>query len=65
MARHRAPPYGRRMITELGHFALILAFGVAIVQMVVPLVGAHNRWPGWMAVAEPAAAPISRFGWWC
>ena len=43
------------MITELGHFALILAFGVAIVQMVVPLVGAHKRWPGWMAVAEPAA----------
>jgi cytochrome c-type biogenesis protein CcmF len=43
------------MITELGHFALILAFGVAIVQMVVPLIGAHKRWPGWMAVAEPAA----------
>ena len=44
------------MITELGHFALILAFAVAIVQMVVPLVGAHKRWPGWMAVAEPAAS---------
>jgi len=43
------------MITELGHFALILAFGVAIVQMVVPMIGAYNRWPGWMAVAEPAA----------
>jgi cytochrome c-type biogenesis protein CcmF len=43
------------MITELGHFALILAFVVAIVQMIVPLVGAHKRWPGWMAVAEPAA----------
>jgi cytochrome c-type biogenesis protein CcmF len=43
------------MITELGHFALILAFMVAIVQMVVPMVGAHKRWPGWMAVAEPAA----------
>ncbi|PXW83079.1 cytochrome c-type biogenesis protein CcmF [Ruegeria sp. P4] len=43
------------MITELGHFALILAFMIAIVQMVVPLIGAHNRWPGWMAVAEPAA----------
>ncbi|UMA66673.1 heme lyase CcmF/NrfE family subunit [Roseivivax marinus] len=43
------------MITELGHFALILAFLVAIVQAVVPLVGAHKRWPGWMAVAEPAA----------
>ncbi|WP_439149668.1 heme lyase CcmF/NrfE family subunit [Sulfitobacter sp.] len=43
------------MITELGHFALILAFGVAIVQAVVPLIGAYKRWPGWMAVAEPAA----------
>ncbi|AAV95158.1 heme lyase CcmF/NrfE family subunit [Ruegeria pomeroyi] len=43
------------MITELGHFALILAFMVAIVQMVVPLIGAHKRWPGWMALAEPAA----------
>jgi len=43
------------MITELGHFSLILAFCVAIIQAVVPLVGAHRRWPGWMAVAEPAA----------
>jgi cytochrome c-type biogenesis protein CcmF len=43
------------MITELGHFALILAFMVAIVQMIVPLVGAQKRWSGWMAVAEPAA----------
>ena len=43
------------MITELGHFALILAFMVAIVQAVVPMVGAQKRWSGWMAVAEPAA----------
>ena len=43
------------MITELGHFALILAFLVACVQAVVPLIGAHKRWPGWSAVAEPAA----------
>ena len=43
------------MITELGHFALVLAFMAAIVQMIVPMVGAHKRWPGWMAVAEPAA----------
>ncbi|MHA6343981.1 heme lyase CcmF/NrfE family subunit [Roseivivax sp. CAU 1761] len=43
------------MITELGHVALILAFFVAIVQTVVPLVGAQRRWAGWMAVAEPAA----------
>lgn len=43
------------MITELGHFALILAFLVAIVQSIVPMIGAYKRWPGWMAVAEPAA----------
>lgn len=43
------------MIAELGHFALILAFLVAIAQTIVPLVGAYRRWPGWMAMAEPAA----------
>ncbi len=47
------------MITELGHFALILAFLIAIVQSVVPLVGAAKRWTGWMIFAEPAA--ISQF----
>ncbi|MEM9127514.1 MAG: heme lyase CcmF/NrfE family subunit, partial [Pseudomonadota bacterium] len=43
----------------LGHFALILAFFVAMVQSVVPLIGAAKRWPGWMAFSEPAA--ISQF----
>ncbi|MEL7176801.1 MAG: heme lyase NrfEFG subunit NrfE, partial [Pseudomonadota bacterium] len=43
------------MITELGHFALVLAFAVAIVQMIVPLIGAQKGWRSWMAVAEPAA----------
>ncbi|MCK0138255.1 heme lyase CcmF/NrfE family subunit [Aliiroseovarius sp. F47248L] len=43
------------MITELGHFALILALGVAIVQMIVPLIGAHKGWQGWMELAVPAA----------
>ncbi len=43
------------MITELGHFALVLAFMAAIVQMVVPMVGAQKRWSSWMSVAEPAA----------
>ena len=45
----------RGMITELGHVALILALGVAIVQMIVPLIGAWKGWTGWMAVAVPAA----------
>ncbi|MCT4553810.1 MAG: heme lyase CcmF/NrfE family subunit [Pelagimonas sp.] len=43
------------MITELGHFALILAALVAVVQMIVPMVGAQTRRASWMAVAEPAA----------
>ncbi|TDK50325.1 heme lyase CcmF/NrfE family subunit [Antarcticimicrobium luteum] len=43
------------MITELGHFALVLAFMAAIIQMIVPMIGAQKRWSGWMAVAEPAA----------
>ncbi|KMK67185.1 heme lyase CcmF/NrfE family subunit [Puniceibacterium sp. IMCC21224] len=43
------------MVTEFGHVALILAFLIACVQAVVPMIGAHKRWPGWMAVAEPAA----------
>jgi cytochrome c-type biogenesis protein CcmF len=43
------------MLVELGHFALILAFGVAIVQTIVPMIGAHRGYAGWMAVAEPAA----------
>ncbi len=43
------------MITEIGHFALVLALGVALVQVVVPLIGAHKGWPGWMALAVPAA----------
>ena len=36
------------MIAELGHFALILAFVAAILQMIVPMVGASRNWPGWM-----------------
>ncbi|MBU2982446.1 heme lyase CcmF/NrfE family subunit [Lentibacter algarum] len=43
------------MVAELGHFALILGFTVALLQTVVPLVGAAKRWPGWMRFSEPAA----------
>ncbi|WP_210528070.1 heme lyase CcmF/NrfE family subunit [Rubellimicrobium arenae] len=43
------------MIVELGHFALILAFGTALLQTVVPLVGAQKGWRGWMEMATPAA----------
>ena len=43
------------MIVELGHFALVLALAVAVLQSVLPMIGAWKRWGGWMAVAEPAA----------
>ncbi|MDE2277355.1 MAG: c-type cytochrome biogenesis protein CcmF, partial [Burkholderiales bacterium] len=43
------------MIPELGHLALFLALAVALVQSVVPLVGAQRGWAGWMALARPAA----------
>jgi cytochrome c-type biogenesis protein CcmF len=43
------------MIVELGHFALVLAFAVALIQTIVPLIGAQRRHAQWMAVAEPAA----------
>lgn len=34
---------------------MILAALVGLAQMVVPLVGAHKGWRGWMAMADPAA----------
>ncbi len=43
------------MIPELGHFALILALCVAVVQASLPLLGATFNKPNWIAVAWPAA----------
>src|SRR5690606_11345129 len=40
---------------ELGHFALILALVLSLVQAVVPLVGAHRNSSALMAVGRPAA----------
>ncbi|UFS66445.1 heme lyase CcmF/NrfE family subunit [Paracoccus denitrificans] len=48
------------MIAELGHFALILAFAVAIFQMIVPMIGAGKGWGGWIDSARPAA--LAQFG---
>ena len=42
------------MNAEIGHFALNLAFAVAIFQMVVPAIGAHKGWSGWIDSARPA-----------
>ncbi|MBI5462905.1 MAG: heme lyase CcmF/NrfE family subunit [Gammaproteobacteria bacterium] len=43
------------MIPELGHFALILAGVVALVQGVLPMAGAAQQRARWMALARPAS----------
>ena len=43
------------MIPELGHFALIVALVVALIQGTLPLVGAHRRCADWITLARPAA----------
>ncbi len=43
------------MIPEIGHFALILALSVAIVQGIFPLWGSLTGKPQWVSLAKPAA----------
>ena len=43
------------MIVEIGHFALILAACVALVQGVLPLAGTVNDNQRWQSLAKPAA----------
>jgi cytochrome c-type biogenesis protein CcmF len=43
------------MIPEIGHFALILALSLAIVQAVFPLAGSFTRNRSWMAMSRPLA----------
>ncbi|MGO8919227.1 MAG: heme lyase CcmF/NrfE family subunit [Stellaceae bacterium] len=43
------------MIVELGHFALILALCLALVQSSVPLLGAARRNLGWMTLGQSTA----------
>ena len=43
------------MVTEIGHFALTLAFFVALLQSIVPLIGAHINHYGLMSFARLAA----------
>jgi cytochrome c-type biogenesis protein CcmF len=43
------------MIPEIGHFALIVALCVALVEGTLPLVGAARGIPRWMALARPVA----------
>ena len=48
------------MIAEVGHFALVLALAFALVQSVVPLIGAHRAEPGLMRFADMSA--LIQFG---
>jgi cytochrome c-type biogenesis protein CcmF len=43
------------MITELGHFALILAACLAVIQVFLPMIGAQKGWRDWMATADATA----------
>jgi cytochrome c-type biogenesis protein CcmF len=43
------------MSAELGHFALILAFALALIQAILPLAGAALRRAAWMALVRPVA----------
>src|SRR5258707_7978887 len=50
----------QQMIAEVGHYALVLALALALIQSVVPLIGARTRDGAMMAVAEPTA--LAQFG---
>ena len=46
------------MIPEFGHYALILALCVALIQGVLPLVGAQQGRREWLILARPAAQTV-------
>jgi len=43
------------MIAELGHFCLIIALSMAVIQGMLPIFGAYRSINGWIAIARPAA----------
>jgi cytochrome c-type biogenesis protein CcmF len=43
------------MIAEIGHYALVLALGLAVIQAIAPIVGARTHDERLMAVAGPTA----------
>jgi len=46
------------MLNELGHYALVLALALALVQSCVPLYGALSRDSQLMRIAEPVAGMV-------
>ena len=43
------------MFAELGQYAIILALIFAVIQSVIPMIGAQKGWNNWMAIAVPTA----------
>jgi len=43
------------MIPEIGHFALMLALCLTLVQGTLPIIGAQRNIPNWIALAKPVA----------
>jgi len=43
------------MIAELGHYALMLALGLALIQGTMPIVGSRSNDPVLMSIAAPTA----------
>jgi cytochrome c-type biogenesis protein CcmF len=46
------------VIIEIGHFALILALILAVLQGTVPLIGAARGRDGWMQLAQKTSVPL-------
>ncbi|MBU3631205.1 heme lyase CcmF/NrfE family subunit [Polynucleobacter sp. AP-Melu-500A-A1] len=46
------------MIPEFGHYALILALCIALIQGILPLIGAHQGRREWLMLARPAAQVV-------
>ncbi len=49
------------MLPELGHFALIVALGIATVLATLPVIGAARGALAWMVIARPAAQALFVF----
>ena len=48
------------MLPEIGHFALVLALAIALVQAIAPLIGARRNDATLMGVADSTALPLPR-----
>ena len=51
------------MIPEIGHYALVLALLLALVQSTVPLIGAQRDDAAWMEMGRSSAAAPAPASW--